>query len=1387
MDDTVRVYIYDKSLRVKNIVVFIGHVDDRTVKILTSYSEKPSLTKSSSDHLKKIFGREYKRILCLDQPKVGGSDEDSTKLDEDSSKLDDFDDIFQMDEIDILLNESNLDASSADNVVSLSKTSKKTDNGTLSSNVSSSSKKMKFITFVFNIRVYMHDNVVTFKKKISAATGIPIHKQYLTYKASDGTHHNLKYYIFLNNIGVNISLFDKLDTSNNINGIPIFIDFYDKKKQLVVKSYDASTTLQNMLEQSSNTYHLVSLDEYDINLVEKNEVDIVYYGFVVLFWPIFTDSVWHDYMYQRDEFDAIYIDFSNGKQDTKMYEKEQLITNEMYDATVNKNVYASILSTTISVSTPTNRQIVNLRNLFDLMKLSDKVPSCRCSLIHNNRRIIFNKTFKDFRGSKSAMPLTCVILKIRSADALISMTIFKDGNYQLVTDWPEKDSMSFADVIKLSMDSVNSVVDYINSLGTFVVANNYSLERMSSKNSKFNSIKMSFTYRQESKLREFKIIEKILDDYEEAGMIISKTKDPLTNVNEYYIVSGMHMYNLSMLEKNYSLTNTYSYMSNSVIKEKWLQLFGYAKSMTLSYNYGTIRWVINGAREEEYDIIYGFIMHMVHKLTTTKVNLSSTIHDMANRSLNNVKQLKTIDPVLYDFKKVYNSPIVYSKICQRPNQPRIISKDEYKKLTNKESAINYYNFTTHQDAIYHCPSKKYPYPHFLVNRHPNNYCMIHCLKTPYSPETANEVNKEIYTSCISKHIYNKSKENLIQNSRYVLQYGKDIQPGRLSNLPPETIESLLYESFSKYYKGLDDSCSSNEQYLVVGIEQVVNGQHAGVLVALANALDKTVNEILLDVSEAIIKQQSKFTMIIEGSITKFFNTPVDLVNGIHAHFINSGINDEEYPWNKIFIDIAYLYLDVIVAIFIDNSRPDKENVTLYASNALLNLNQISSTNRVLLLLKRKKSYFPVYWLNPLTFFRTRVVSKKLFGIDDDVIRILTRLIAYNEKRSNASIVMSLSTLNKFILDRPEYTIQTHYINNDNTCYYVHLKGPKGQDIYAPVHYSPQLAGQAVNEPCRKTSDYVVLMAFVADINKWSETPLIVPENWILLNNPYDKSKASAVIGFTADGLNYYFNDITYERAKKLSDSIQQEIDMKFIQVMYRPNDVNAQLGREPVYKPSSKDMYDYHVYKLFLLEMITAMQQGHNDKLRDAIVTTIKKDTYMDTAPALIRAYYKSIENYVPAHLDEDIQRMRTSISEYMFGHNDKKRFITEFTLGYYNFDRELINKIRFFPKKELVKELENIANKVVTIKTDAEISKLLAGEPFFNMISSCTVNNVYCHKKRLMITKKKLQELIPLLADDIQNPYKEAWILNPMFIESTLEYFKFIKRKDEFISVEVF
>jgi hypothetical protein len=1351
------------------------------------------------------------------------------------------------------------------------------------------SKYMK-INFVFDFNLYTFDKIMDLKEKISIVTKIPIYRQHIWYVYND-RYHNLNYNIYANTKLLNLSIVETiLDKKskdeykenynfkqNYINNIPILLNFYNIKNLIQIKSNDTFSILDDFSSKLNiNEFNLIDLNEFTANtnlnkIKNTNETEMIYYGFIRLFYPMYTLEAWNDYIINPNDFEKIYPSLSLSiEKKIKKFILETKITDEalnlFHDSkqkpildNIQKNIYIGITSSLIKVVTTNVSNIlhnINIRNLFDMFKTNNLIHSIKCSTLFNGKKIILNKVFTNHEQINKDIPINSILFRIKLDEnrvEFLDFLLFVNGNYSIKAKWTEENLYNFDDIFKIISNRINNIINTINNMGNFVlIKNNYKLSKMTNKNSKFSEIFVSFIYRKHIKFYEFKILENILNDYINAEILLHADKIE-DNSLEYYFVKGMHKFNANKIEKNIILDNYYSYLTNSNIKTKWDNLYKYNRHTTVKYRNGDIKISIENIKEDEFGIFYLYMLNIFSKLISHK-KLYRKYNDLEKEVKTQKKGIKTLkqqDPILYDFKKIYNSPIIYSKICQKPYQPVIINNDELNSLSNekKNRVVKYWNFTTNKDAYYYCPNNKFPYINFTIKKHPKDYCIPCCKIKPTHNLSKNNIKRIIYDTCINEHKYVKEKYNIITYTRYIMSYGKFITPGRICNLPEETLEPLLYESFTENTKNTDDESFYQNKYLLLGISQNINDIHnIGYINCLCLALDMSIHDLIKKIIKNIENDNgNKFRMLLDGKIFVYFKTYKDLINALNITFISKRINDitinKKIKWNSIFIDLSYYYLKINSIIFLDTSTKSVESFKMIVPRRIKECDQLKNPQYLnLFILKKKNIYNPIFYLNHIVYFKTKIIETKLFKSDDNIIDIICNLLTFNKTKINNTDKLStnLSVYKKFVesyVYSKKYKINSYFVNKNNNCYYIHFTS-KDNDIYVPVEYSDyviidkeiDIIFEAFNIKKYKMS-LKTLNEFIKDFNHWirlesnnasinqnlvlekNVTPIyeyINIDKWIYLDNPWNNTK-SAVIGFIHNNINYYHDPISYDDAKKI-------YNVEFMRFLYHPDDINfhivnnSKIQTDERSKNISINTYDYYLYELLLIEFTSLLNKEKNLSLRQNIKKNIIRHIDHDFNKTInniiniVKEYYKNLEkidqnkknitddiiNSVSPYeflMNEDIENIIREFNQFNENLKNKKYIFDIIDNTKYNFDNNQINNLKTLKKQDIIEKLKQMSKKIVTIVSDSNIKQQLKNDVFTNMLISCqdktSHKSLYCKQKKLIITKKKLDELLELLAQDILNPLKNKWLFSDIFSENIINYFKFIIHPDEYITIE--
>ena len=119
-----------------------------------------------------------------------------------------------------------------------------------------------------------------------------------------------------------------------------------------------------------------------------------------------------------------------------------------------------------------------------------------------------------------------------------------------------------------------------------------------------------------------------------------------------------------------------------------------------------------------------------------------------------------------------------------------------------------------------------------------------------------------------------------------------------------------------------------------------------------------------------------------------------------------------------------------------------------------------------------------------------------------------------------------------------------------------------------------------------------------------------------------------------------------------------------------------------------------------------------------------------------------------------------------------------------YDFDRITINKINsFIDNKEALKTLITPIIEKLIINEKPSSDKLIS-----NIYVSCDENNnqYQCSSHRLIIPNEKKKIFIDTLINDITNPLKQKILLSGVLQEDMYNWFKFIKRPTENITLSI-
>lgn len=1204
-------------------------------------------------------------------------------------------------------------------------------------------KKDSGITFIKYL-AYPVDSILHFKMKIAEYIGIPIYRQHLWYKTHDRTIP-LYYSILLNDHVESIDI-EHINTQTQLEGIPINLEYYNQKDNLKIIARDPFELLGNIYTKHGTTEYFITdlADQFDTQVIyskfknDRYQLELLYYGFVLVYYPMITFGVFMDYLKNEAILKEVYPELFNYND----LELQARITDQAYSTKPITNLETAIIETTLTMNTKymSIDMLLSLRNLFDALELNALLSFVKAYVLYEGKPLTLLKSFMNEPEPSDIIPINSILIKIRTnldTNENMKLIIFKNGNYQIKTNWRPETHMTFNKIIGVVIKHVNPVIELINTkLSDQVKYYNINIQPITKSNITFTETTISFKYDLDMTEARLGILKQILNDYVRAGIIIQK--EATIPGYEYYFSKGMYNHDPMRIDKQITLDNYYGFLSDSATYQKWDALFVKSRLLQIITTASQITFIIYGIKDNiEMDSFHLYLNELLTRHLNQIKSIKSYKDDiLALKSQKTLKNLKNQDPLLYDFKKIYNSKIVYSKICQKPYQPLMLSESEYKSLSGskKANATKYWNFTRQEPVWYSCPNHKYPYIKFIIKQHPRDFCIPCCKKIEMS-DRVNPKKQQIHNQCLSQHCYTGEKINVTKGSHYIASYGKNIEPGRISRLPENTLEPLFFDMHT-----IDQECSTSDGYYLFGVPQYLpEGTPGGYINCLASALSLTLEELFIDTIHRIKENPDQ----------------IRIFSNLTAEELIFTIHEAKTDLNDTFRHIAYYYYGVNTILFEDTQ---KEMIDLILPSGLKSADALFvETHKNLVILKFNQQYYPIYLFNTEIFKRTGIIDVKLFLNESGLISIIRSVV---QKTLQNNIVQVKDALDLDILLKSPFQIKKYYVNKSNRCYGVVIEHHKLQTFLPCAESYYNSTTNAVTEAYQGEYDieWSEFEKIIKVYNVWVKRisgdvllmPLIEPEKWIRVEK--------SIIGFESKNLMYYFKPIS-----KAPNKLPIQI------LLYHPYDINKHIqisSDKPI--NISKELYHNYIYQLTLLQFIKYFNKQRNTTLRKKILQIIDRITTKDLSGV------KEIMALVPL---EDTNKIKILIMSYVSS-GDKSALKSDFEMTPFDFDKIELEKLKKLSKPDIKNEITRIAKQIIEINDTIKIAD------FPNVLSACGDTHDYCNKGKLIMTKAIFTNIMDVLANDIANESKNKWLFNQVYVAKYVNYFKFIHRPGETIRV---
>lgn len=1313
------------------------------------------------------------------------------------------------------------------------------------------------IEYITDTHVYPEDKFSELKDKIYLVSNIPTYRQHLFY--IDRNRLQTLYKIHAEGI-YKIDIRTLGDNKDNIFGIPIDKYLYDIRDSIRVEALDTFKILGKSLS-GDNVIYVVDLARFT-HRIQSQLVDMVndtyqfelfYYGFVVKYWPQLTQECFYDYVISEPELQHKYPDLAKNKITLAgIYKAEKDIIDYNYKNITRAMSYAdnsgvSIAITQMIATVSGNRVMLNIRNLFDKLRVTRCIPEIHAYIEYNNKKYLLRK--RHIRNGSDIQFPSGVLMKngitiaisLRKSDQesfhakstisimeneqsrYLFLNIWPNGKYYVRTIWNEEDELDFEDIIKIMKKFTDPIIHGINNLGRYAFIAGKELPVITKQNISYQSLNICIFWKKVMLESTFKVIRSLWEPYMRARITGQRNVQQFDKY-EFLFRKGMYEFDTTAIERiitasnNIILSNYYSYLSNNTIKQKWEQNYD-GRIVKMSHRTTDVRFEVSDIRENEFQLFQQYIILFVYRALNdekVKTALSST------RSYKDVKKLRKLreqDPELFNLKK-YGSKKVYSIICQNQRQPLIYTQDELKSMPAHEvkKLVQYWNFTLNKPAFYGCPNRKYPHLSFMVGMHPKHYCLPCCNKKPQLGEGSKKT--RINSICLQKHKYigdDSGEETVI--SRHIMNYGKDIDIGRLSKLPQTSIKNLLFGTLN----------DNKLNYYLYGVPQHIPGiENIGIIYAIAEAMDVPMEDLMKRLIHELKKSGSDsiFNTLLNGTLSEYFRSLDDLIASIKELFLDMKMFSKEFQrfkqWPELFTELFHILFKISLFTFIDKDGSGS-NIELFIpdilKNEMLYVSRISAADNTdrsdpsakgtslisslmaeqiyIMMIKKQNKYYPIFVIDADVYFKTAGIETRRFGFDDKVVQLVFSMVKYETREDKLSIEkrLDLSVVKEFTINRVEYKLIKKFINKQNLCYAVLLETASGQ-IYVPIEYSVYISDSIdVSFESFNRADYnlnlELLINFINDFNKFVQEnysinsdssglysyKLLEPKGYIGIGSQTANAPiTSGIVGLYTDvDMIFYFN-------KYADESVDQKLPVKIIKYDYCEINKLILERSKPVEDNRTKligeSLYNNYLYQLFVIEFVNFLDNERNSQLRSKIKSLITETNFKKDISGFRKEIRALLKDY-PA----DYNILQNQLLAFYYEHFNKEELIRQIDLTTYEFDRVTMNRLKKLPREELKVELRKLAEQF-SVQKDFDST----GVKFPNIYMPCedmTDETGYCDKKKLIINRP-IDDFIDILATDLMDDLKSKYLMNAIYMDNIRSYLEFTVWQTEIVTIYI-
>lgn len=1211
-------------------------------------------------------------------------------------------------------------------------------------------KSVKYITI--DREIFDEETIEDFRWEIETVTGIPVPEQHLS-----TVDNGLPYQFILNDSTMEINMLDlasRAQVWHHAAPIDMELSKYPDDEIRVIDN-ESFTRLTE-----AEHWRLIPLDQIipreQLTAVETN---ILYSGCIRQFYPMMTREMlrqWTLSTLQRD-FPGFAVPYDDTADNLRKDFLSRLNSKEVEQ--IRSKMTASVKETDLWISRKPVRW--NYRGLFDQLHTGNGVVSVRAVCEGPDNIRYQADRINEFGRESRLNPrwheyMEIIIRPDPSIERVFTLMVTPAGVY-IRTRWNEDSKLDFSDVVKLTKAAVTPVLRQLPELPRFV-------------HPQFSNTSLAFWFGNISR-EQFNSLGQILAAQAQAGLILLKE-----SINEhsaqydYYMRYGMISHSQALIHR-LGWQNWYGRYYVPSMMSRWSKMFRLKRPCRWHLQGNTLKITINSMRNDDESAIAGSIIALGISDAMKTKGKSSKSDDGTNQR---ARQLRNKDPNLYNLNQYDADAPIYTKVCQKKHQPKIISADEARKMS-KSRVIRYWNFTEDRPELYSCPNA-FPHMRFITGKHPRNFCLPCCKKMSVE-KSSNEQRKQINSECFRHHVYVPDDDSTGANLNYVIHYLKPLPNGRLSRLHP-LLEPVLYRTGAE---GTDSSCTALGKRLyhygipqLVAVEGPKNTKYSvqsGRICCISHAMHKTPLELL---------DELVHVMKANGAEAAEEYSTVKLVqrafNG--TKIPDRGIITE--PVEQTVLDMVERYLNVGTVVFTDDETSLRLHMPRYLQNVEAMFPRIG--RRWCALLRRaNETWTVIYNMNP-HLYRSKgyigdPIGESLFDVGSDFIKTISDVVAGSLNNRNFGS-LTVASVRKFAKENRYYNAVVLYRDDPTTAAGIGLEDEYGETIFVPTpatHFDPaeELAQQDEIDYARLET----VLNFIERYNHWVGHDVIKPKAYITSVKQIKGKHVKVVWGFIAGGRHWYIRPIRLDAAMKefpLRQERRYVLPLTTIGNLMQRGGFDSETTKGPtkdrftlLRKQALERRYGYDVLRARYIDYAATIK---NQQLRNRLSKIIKQrnrkalNVFIDKLPEQDRTFFT----------DNQSKILRGEKNILAIIEETQWAFDTEEIRKIENVD-DLIKRLQRMPLTERVQQ-PNIHAVPTGLLKNERLNKQSSALHCDDISGRSCVNSL--RDIELSVSKSTLDGYYRILAWEILNRPK-------MTSDTVLDWFRFKQRKNEKVTVK--